>query len=395
MTFEIVTEAMNLIKNPSENMAAFYKENDDTPACDLALIDELQREYALFGDYYDAVKESAVLCNADPVRSAWVRTAVSFVRSASFGEVKNVPAPKEDGTQLTLMIPLFIIIPQIPIAKAEYSRRGFSEEEIRKLFSVVEDSLTKVADRTGMPGINAMFYVWTMHFAKAQIFNAGSLQFEMRTMTDRAVYLQHRTTGEYLPILCDGTYHRSGEQMIWAPGYTDKEGCFDCTYAEDDRYFYGHSVVDNVVSTEKAAYSKAEWNCVLRPGDPCIGVHIPQGADISPETVDFSLAEAKRILRERFPEFSGRYFYCASWMLDPMLAAILGDNAKLTLFQRRYVRLPEWSNGLQLLGFVFPARYDSYEEWPEDTRLQREIKKLYLNGKGIYYYSGVIFNALG
>ncbi len=391
MTFETLVETMNLAKRPPEKMAAFYDDKDFTPACDLSLIDELQREYTLFGDYYDVVRSCAVLCNADPVRSAWVRTAVAFVKAVPFDEVKAVPVPKPDDTQLTAMLPLYIIISQMPIAKAEYLRRGFSEEEIRKLFTVVEDSLCKVEDRTGMVGINAMFYVWTMHFAKAQIFNAGSLQFETRRMPDRAVYLQHKKTGEYRPIVCDGTYHRSGMQMIWAPGYTDAEGSFDCTYSEDDAYFYGHGVVNGVVTATPEKYSKTEWECVLRPGDPCIGVHIPKGADISPETVDFSIAEAKRILKERFPEFQGKYFYCASWMLDPMLCTLLGDNAKLSLFQRRYVCLPEWSNGLQLLGFVFPARFNSYEEWPEDTRLQRQIKQLYLDGKGIYYYSGVIF----
>ena len=83
--------------------------------------------------------------------------------------------------------------------------------------------------------------------------------------------------------------------------------------------------------------------------------------------------------------------YCSSWLLDPQLGELLGENANITGFQNRYIRHPQKSAGMHVFGFVFPKRYGSFETLPEDSGLRRKLKQLYLDGGHIYAYAGVIF----
>ncbi len=42
------------------------------------------------------------------------------------------------------------------------------------------------------------------------------------------------------------------------------------------------------------------------------------------------------------------------------------------------------------MGYLFPSNIENYEQLPEDTSLQRKIKKVYLDGGYIYGGGGII-----
>ena len=42
-----------------------------------------------------------------------------------------------------------------------------------------------------------------------------------------------------------------------------------------------------------------------------------------------------------------------------------------------------------MLTFVFKMTPESYSDLPEDTSLQRELKKIYLSGGYLYEYNGI------
>lgn len=390
MEFRDIAKVIGVADYP-EGMEAYYIPGDQTPACDLSMIDSMQREYNMFGDYYDLVREYAAVINRDEVRSAWVRTGAAFAKAGDFYQAKSIPVPTPDGTLLTSMLPFYILVAQIPGSMEEYRRRGFSDEEVLDLIKVYRGSLATVEEHTGLPGTNALYYGWDSHFAKNQIFKAGGLQFEMRTVPGKAIYLREKETGRVVPVLCSGTYHASGMQELGSAGYEDPEGALCCSFREDGENYYGHGVYDSVVFAHAQAFPKAQWECVLRPDDPCLGMHIPKGADISVEAMDRAIDAAHALVKERFPEFCGEKVYCSSWLLDPALGKLLGEDAKITQFQNRYVRYPQKSGGMHVFGHVFPKNFGSYEQLPENTRLERGLKQLYLGGGYIYSYAGVIF----
>ncbi len=390
MIFSEIAKAVGVKAYP-EAMEKFYDPADKTPACDLSVFEQLQKAYNMFGKYYDLVCQYGEKVNADEARSAWVKTAVAFCRAGDFSQAKSVPVPAFDGTLMTNMLPFYILAAQIPDSLAEYRRRGFREEELEDHYKVYRNSLGIVENHTGLPGTNSLYYGWDTHFIKAQIFEVGGLQFELRKLPAAATYLRNKENGEVIPVMCTGEFHKSGKQSLGSAGYTDEDGAFTAAFREDDENYYGYGCHDHVVADHEEAFPKALWEVAIAPGEPCMGMHIPVGADISVEATNRSIEAARKLVAERYPEFTGKLVYCSSWLLDPSLTEMLGEASKISGFQRMYTRHPQKSSGMHVFGFVFEKNYGSFNQLPENTRLMRLLKQLYLNGGYNYAYAGVIF----
>jgi hypothetical protein len=178
--------------------------------------------------------------------------------------------------------------------------------------------------------------------------------------------------------------------VLGTAGYTDEEGSFEVTFSEDGEAFYAHASIDNQVSPVAKTYKKSEWRAVLREGEGVVGIHIPRGADLSPESVEEGFRLAMKLTRERYPEFNVKAIHCFSWMLDPTLAEMLGAESKITKFLSRFSKHPRMSDGSGIFTFVFPGSPDDLSLLPETTSLQRKLKKLYLDGGFIHPFGGIV-----
>ena len=121
-----IAQAIGIAKYPAALNEVFAKtQQTQEPACDLALIERLQQELNFFGDYYDQVCQVAALINADENRSAWVKNAVAYARVSKTAQCRTIPVPKADGTLVSAMLPVFILVPLFPDAIKQYRRRGW------------------------------------------------------------------------------------------------------------------------------------------------------------------------------------------------------------------------------------------------------------------------------
>ena len=390
MTFREIADACGIGAYPDvlEEVYASLPQ-DGKPACDLELIDRLQKDYDAFGEFYDMVRDIAVQVNADPCRSAWIKTTVAFEKSQNVAGARRVPVPKPDGTQITAMLPLYTLIPQIPDGMESYRRRGFSEETAINVAKLA-GTIRTVRSHTGMPGINWLYHYWRILFLKAAIFTTEGLQFELRQLPNAAIYLKNKADGHYTMIATSGKFHRSGENVLGSVGYEDAEGAFEADFVEDADCYCGHEIVNSKIDPARKTFSKAEWDCVARPGQDCISLHIPHGANVSPEAMERAVNSAREIVARAYPEHQGTAVFGSSWILDPKLAEMLGPDSKITKLLNMFWKYPQKCNGTSIFGYVFPKMYDSIETLPEDTSLQRKIKKLYLDGGHIHTYAGVI-----
>lgn len=361
-------------------------------ACDVSLIDQLQAEYDIFGAYYAVVRETAQKINADPVRSVWVRVAAQYAMDSGPQHAEEIPEPVYDGTAMNDLLLLYIILPQIPGSIKEYRSRGFSEAELSDLLKAYKGSLHILESRTGRPQINKAYYRWLLHFSKVQIFKTMGLQFGLGTLPKLAAWLRNRHTGQLVPVMTGGTFHASGMQQLGSLGYTDEAGAFSPAFSEDSENYYGYGAFDNAVDRDCRTFPKKDWQCVATPEDKCLVMHIPRGADISRETTLNACKSAIRILRERFPEHNARMVFCASWLLNPTLKQIQGESSRITQFMECFTKYPNRDPaGKAVLGFVFGKQYNNPADLPEDTSLQRKLKKLYMDGKCLHSYSGAIY----
>ena len=392
MEFREIAKKLGIDIYPEE-FDTIYENLSDAPACDMELIDRLQSEYDIFGEFYESVKQAAQMLNTDPVRSAWVKVASAYALDVPMKQAHDIPVAKTDGTLAGDFLPLFVMLPLIPVSIDDYKARGFAGEELANILKEYKISIRIVQRHTGRPGIEQIYYGWLMIFAKAEIFCTRGLQFQIYNLSKMALWLRNRQTGLLVPLMLRGEFHASGVQQVGSLGYEDAEGSIIPDFLEDEQNFYGYGVFDNVMSTKRQTFAKSEWECVGRPNDVCFNIHVPAGSDISRETVMAACADAKRIVAKRYPELPEiRLVLGISWLLNPKLKEIQGEQARTTQFMECFTKYPNRDpNGSSMIKFVFGKDYDDYNDLPENTSLQRKMKALYLSGSCLHKYTGVIY----
>jgi len=120
-----------------------------------------------------------------------------------------------------------------------------------------------------------------------------------------------------------------------------------------------------------------EW----RKDKPTISVHIPSDAVMTREALDTSYAWAKAFFAQQGGEYTG--MFCSTWLLYPDLKNILPSGSRILNFQQDYEILELQPQAQSIMTQVFKRKYDDLTQLPEDTHLQREIKKLLLQGGNI------------
>lgn len=381
--------------DPALDLAFQSLPNTDTPACDLQLIHRLQEDWDLFGEYFDLVKTLANQINQDQNRSTWIKAAASYAISVPLSHARKIPVPTEDGTAVTAMLPLYILLPMIPLSIADYRRRGFSEQEIHIIMQGFVNGIRDIHQQTGMPGIDKHYYTWLMIFAKTSIFHVGGLQFELRQLPKDVLYLKHIPTGQITPVMNQGMIHHTGINILGSAGFADAAGAFEATFTQDENSYYGYACVNSRIHTQKQAFPKDEWQIFLKPGDDCLGIHIPTGADISPEALNRCTAEALQITAARYPEHHPGAIYGSSWILDPQLLQIVGADSKIGKLLNRFIKHPKKCDGTSVFSCVFDKIPERYEDLMDNTTLRRGLKKLYLEGGYNHKYAGIMIDPLG
>jgi hypothetical protein len=111
------------------------------------------------------------------------------------------------------------------------------------------------------------------------------------------------------------------------------------------------------------------------PGDPALGVHIPDfSGPMTPAACDASFAQAKAFFARHFPEEHYVLATCHSWLLDEQLQEYLPPDANIIQFQRRFRLAYRPDNpSLGLLRYVFGRTGTDLEGLPRGTTLERAV----------------------
>ena len=389
MDMQQIAKALELETYP-ECFEMLLANLDDKPACDLELIANAQREYEAFGKHYEWVVEAAEQINADPVYSAFVKIVYGFLRDERLGEYKDLPVPALNGTPKRDGAMLMSLVPFIPQAAATYAKGGFPKEEIAEYLQAYSHNLNSTLNRTGYVGLDRTYFMWLNRFAKAQIFRIHGIQFEFTKLNSNGAYLKNKETGSVQPVMAGGLIHRTGEKLVGAGGYPEKEGGYHGELIETDSSYISYAVIDHVAQKEKTEFPKAQWELIGKPGDKCLAMHLPRGADIREENVRKACAAAFGIVEKSYPDYIGVQVQCGSWLLDPGIETLLGPDSNVVRFGNLFARILSKSPGRAADSFVFPGKPVADVDLPEDTRLQRALKQHYLDGGYTYGTTGIL-----
>ena len=170
----------------------------------------------------------------------------------------------------------------------------------------------------------------------------------------------------------------------------------------DDIYFatmkcYTRFIKETQIMTNKLCFDRFWWTtrqagCHLfrigeleyemRPdnGKVVIDIHIPSDAVFTPSMVDNSINVAKEFFRKYYPELVDLEFYCHSWLLDKQLQTMLNEDSNIVNFQKRFEIYDDGEIDNSFIGWIFHTTTNDYQSLPEDTSLQRNVKKHILSG---------------
>ena len=345
----------------------------------------LNDQLTLFPGTIDSICADAAAIRRDPQTA---RYALFVVRAMEHRHLflKNLSLftfPDKEYPFLALLC----LIPSIPGIHRFLQERNLPEDVICSTLGQFEACVFIYSQRFDRPGLNKRYFDWLQHYVDFKILNIGRLRFEILTLEDPIYLLRHRETGEQRLLM-------GGPEMNSHGLYADTPPlgapAFRACFRETDAFYEGTPVsCRGRCLAQTARFSKDVYDLILRPGDICLSVHIPDTGDFSRQSCEMSYARALAIFREQFPEITVKAFHCHSWMMAPELDTMLKADSRILAFNRDYIRYPIPTQGQDVLNFVFLLKYKTYDDLAEDTSLQRALKALYVNGQYLYEYGGI------
>lgn len=177
-------------------------------------------------------------------------------------------------------------------------------------------------------------------------------------------------------------YHRLGiSQQI----YVDTMAAFS-RFVREHMDSYGRYGFDRgswtprQVSCKLFRIGQLEYELTSLDGEDIVSLHIPTDVDLRPEVLRPSLQLGLEELYRLFPAYRSKRIWCHSWLLSPLLKDFLPEKSNILRFQELFCIQPEGTPGNDVLLWVFKNPKLPREQLPEDTSLQRKLKRFLLEG---------------
>jgi hypothetical protein len=231
---------------------------------------------------------------------------------------------------------------------------------------------------------------WFQHSLNAKLFPIGRLEIEINSIFHAKAAVFRNGAGEEVVLAKDMPVHKDGF-FLGSKYFEEEEGSWTATLTETEDSWTGYPVDERgYVLQDAVTLPKSEWKLALQTGDPVVHVHIPAAGSFAPEVIDETLRQAKAFLKDYYPDYEYKAICCHSWLMDPQLATLLGEEANISKFCRRFTPMAQKSQGNGVMNFVFfdPERRIPVADLPDSTRLQRALKQHYLDGKVVYEMFG-------
>ncbi len=397
MTFTECLAAVAVSDHP-EYFPALYADMvesgsiDSTALLDADYIRSADLRYKLFDHSLDRVIEAARLIKSDAalVRYTNLLSAALLDRARFFAHDMPTLPPVAPDTPSRNFVGLIAMLPAMEIADRFLQRHSFEESDIRRNFATFESFVDSHEHRYGFAALDQRYFEWVQHYIDVTIVRYGGFNFEIvRSFEEDVVVLKNTATGETVRVIVDTDMHRDG-MVLGSIDFEDEDGSYFAEFIETDDYFEGYTCGDDGFCTGvKRRFARPEWEIGLRSGDAVVNVHIPGSADLSGRVFTDAANGVLELFRDYYPDIVPKAVCCISWLMDKRIDAVCGGAPKISNFQSAFGMFPIESDGSEVTRNVFTKPFKSLDELPEDTRLMRGLKKLYLEGKHLHEFGGV------
>ena len=371
-------------------------EKRENPLLKPEYYDELNKKYRIFeGELLEIYKKAASLLsnNEDLSRFFCILCRALKDRPTIQHDIAemDIPQPKEGEDVLPYdMLTALSMCQSTPAFYEQMVSHGVSERIIFDSLKIPVKCVELHLNRSAKPRLTS--FDWYQHAYDGKLYRVGRLQLEFPVYTPDLYRVFENSSGEIISF-ANLPVHRDGFPL-GSRNYEDVDGSFTATIEETETDYIGYPY-DSMghVSQEKICLSKSEWKVKLKSGDPLVGLHIPAGEPFGDEIIEETLRESREFLANCYPEYKYAGFFCGSWLVDPALINLLGDDANISKFCKRFIPHSVKNNGRDIFGYVFRAYGENIDisTLPDKTSLQKALKNHYLDNKAIYMMHGVFF----
>lgn len=137
------------------------------------------------------------------------------------------------------------------------------------------------------------------------------------------------------------------------------------------------------ISGQLLRIGELEYEMVEEDEKKYISIHIPSDAVLKEAEIRSSYQAAKRLFEEVFTDYASAEMVCHSWLLSPTLKELLEEGSHILAFQRLFDIEPTGQEETEYMQWVFKNPNLPLGELPEQTSLQRNLKRYLLEGNTV------------
>lgn len=358
---------------------------------------DLHDKYGILNTYLTLYKEAAVEIGKNRDLSLFLALLCRALQDREYhsADMNSFSAPKRTDGQADLaydMLTALAIASEADMCYSLLQELKLPLEHIDYVMNLPEKGIDYFKARyDGRLGYCLLG--WYQLAIDCSLFRVGRLEIQINHTFGGRAQVFEGPNGQQITLAHDINAHRTG-RALGSLHCEDKDGAFLCAVVETADSYVGYPLDDaGLIGSVAIALPKSNWKRILSRGDDVVSLHIPAGGGLTEAAVDDAIAQAREFVNIYFPDYDYKAFDCHSWLLDPQLVSLLGENANIAKFCRRFRPITHHSNGEAVYNFVFfkPDMNFRVEDLPENTHLERALKQHFLNGKAIYETYGYFF----
>ncbi|MBR1969221.1 MAG: DUF5596 domain-containing protein [Clostridia bacterium] len=365
---------------------------------DISYYDNLSKEYGILVNHLEICKETAKQISKNEYLSAFLALLCYALQNREYArqDVSELVLPESPDGKPALaydMLPFLAICSLYPYCYKKLKSRNLPEEIISSVMKTPELGIDEYKKRhNGAYGFHLLG--WFQLSIDGRLFRIKHLEIELFSSFWASATVYKNQNGEYIALADNMEFHKDGFPL-GAKYFEDESDSFTATISETDADWVGYPFNERgFLASSKVSLSKKEWKKVLSHGDSVLSLHIPSKTSFTEKDIDETLEEAKCFIKQYFPDFDYKAVVCYSWLMDPQLEGLLGDESNIVNFGKRFNRIGAKSAGRGVFYFIFNQPLNTEPPitiLPERTRLERALKEHYMNNKAIYEMHGYYF----
>ena len=353
----------------------------------------LNKKYGILSKYLDLYVKAAEEVKNNEALSRLLMLLVVAMRDREniYKDLENFTPPASPSGEPSLGYDLLCGLSITSVADYCYEKLkklNIPEDMIYKIMIIPEGGVTECIKRTnGVPGYHHIG--WNQLAIDGNLFRINRLEIEINSKFRADAVVFKNSKGDIKALAKDIKLHRSGF-VLGAKTYEDETDSRYADITETETCWQGYPYnKDGSVDNQIISLDKNEWSILVKKDDPVVDLHIPPDGPLSPGIINETIEDVKAFLAKYLPDYKYKAFFCSSWLCNPELIKMLGEDANISRFTSRFMPFTAKTDGLGVFYFVFllpkigalPGVDFSLDDLPENTTLYKALKQYYKSGK--------------